>query len=56
VFLSGTAAKSTPIKKIENYVTPTNRPITDKLKDKLTAITENRDPDHKDWVTVVPIG
>jgi branched-chain amino acid aminotransferase len=56
VFLSGTAARITPIKKIENYITPTDRPITDKLKDKLTAITENRDPDHKDWVTVVPIG
>jgi branched-chain amino acid aminotransferase len=56
VFLSGTAARITPVKKIENYQTPTNRPITEKLREKLTAIYENRDPDHQDWVTVVPIG
>ena len=55
VFLSGTAARITPIKKIENYTTPTNRPITGKLKEKLTAITENRYPDHKDWVNIVPL-
>jgi branched-chain amino acid aminotransferase len=35
---------------------PTQRPITKKLKEKLTAITENRDPDYQDWVTIVPIG
>jgi branched-chain amino acid aminotransferase len=55
VFLSGTAARVTPVKKIENYTTPTERPVTTRLKNKLTAITENRDPDHKDWVTIVPI-
>jgi branched-chain amino acid aminotransferase len=55
VFLSGTAARITPIKKIENYKTPSERPITGKLKEKLTAITENRDPAHQDWVTIVPL-
>jgi branched-chain amino acid aminotransferase len=50
VFLSGTAAKITPVKRIENFTLSTHRPITDKLRDKLIAITENRDPSYKDWV------
>lgn len=50
VFLSGTAAKVTPVKRVENYVLSQHRPITAKLKDKLTAITENRDPAYQDWV------
>jgi len=55
-FLSGTAAKITPIKRIENYELPKTRPITEKLRDKITAITENRDPNYQDWVYVVPLG
>ncbi|MEB3358302.1 MAG: branched-chain amino acid transaminase [Synechococcales bacterium] len=55
VFLSGTAAKVTPVKRIENYNLPTERPITDQLRTRLTAITENRDPDFADWITVVPL-
>ena len=55
VFLSGTAAKVAPIGQIENYKLPAERPITTKLREKLAAITENRDPDHKDWVTIVPL-
>ena len=43
VFLSGTAAKVTPVKQIENYTLPGDRPITEKLRDKLTAITKNQD-------------
>jgi len=54
-FLSGTAAKITPIKRIENYELPKTRPITEKLRDKITAITENRDPNYQDWVYVVPL-
>lgn len=50
VFLSGTAAKITPIKQIENYMLPPSKPITEKLRDKLTAITENRDLNYQDWV------
>ncbi|WP_024546696.1 branched-chain amino acid transaminase [Picosynechococcus sp. NKBG15041c] len=50
VFLSGTAAKVTPVKRVENYTLPTERPITEKLREKLTAITENRDSDFSDWV------
>ncbi|WP_017306684.1 branched-chain amino acid transaminase [Spirulina subsalsa] len=55
VFLSGTAAKITPVKQIENYHLPKNRPITDKLREKLVAITENRDSDYQDWVYKIPL-
>lgn len=55
VFLSGTAAKITPVKRIESYEMPTNRPITEKLKEKLIAITENREPNYKDWVYAIPL-
>ncbi|MGQ9838733.1 MAG: branched-chain amino acid transaminase [Cyanobacteriota bacterium] len=52
-FLSGTAAKITPIRQIEQYLLPERRPITEQLRQKLTAITENRDPDYSHWVKVV---
>lgn len=55
VFLSGTAAKITPIRRIENYELPTVRPITEKLREKLTAINENRDPSYSHWVSPVTI-
>lgn len=55
VFLSGTAAKITPIKQIENYHLPAEKPITQKLRAKLIAITENRDPDYQDWVSKIPL-
>ena len=55
VFLSGTAAKITPVKSIENYLLSNERPITEKLKDKLTAITENREAKYQDWVYQIPV-
>lgn len=55
VFLSGTAAKITPVRRIENYELPTHRPITDKLREKLIAITENRDPAYRNWVRAVSL-
>jgi branched-chain amino acid aminotransferase len=55
VFLSGTAAKITPVKQIENYLLPSDRPITHTLKDKITAITENRDEQYRDWVFPIQI-
>jgi branched-chain amino acid aminotransferase len=55
VFLSGTAAKITPVKQVENYQLSSNRPITDKLKEKLTAITANQDSNYQDWVSVIEI-
>jgi branched-chain amino acid aminotransferase len=55
VFLSGTAAKVTPVKQVEMYKMGSDRPITDKLREKATAITENRDAKYADWVFKVPI-
>jgi branched-chain amino acid aminotransferase len=55
VFLSGTAAKITPVKRIEIYQLPFSRPVTEQLREKLTAITENREPNYKDWVFAVPL-
>lgn len=55
VFLSGTAAKITPVKRIENYEMPESRPITEKLKEKLTAIVENREPNYQDWVYPISV-
>ncbi len=56
VFLSGTAAKITPVKRIETYTLSQQRPITNKLREKLTAITENQDPKYKDWIFAINTG
>lgn len=53
VFLSGTAAKVTPVKRIESYHLSTNRPITEKIKHKLTAITKNQEPKYQDWIFTI---
>ncbi len=50
VFLSGTAAKVTPVRQVENYTLSTVRPVTDQIREKLSAITEGRDEQYKDWV------
>jgi branched-chain amino acid aminotransferase len=55
VFLSGTAAKITPVRRVESYELSTDRPITNTLREKLSAITENRDLDYKDWVFTIPL-
>lgn len=55
VFLSGTAAKITPVKRIETYEMPAAKPITDQLREKLSAITENRDSDYSHWVNVIAL-
>lgn len=55
VFLSGTAAKVTPVKQVESYQLRSDRPITDKIKQKLTTITENKDPAYQDWIYTVNI-
>jgi branched-chain amino acid aminotransferase len=55
VFLSGTAAKITPVKRIERFELPEERPITDRLKEKLIAIVENKDPDYQEWVYIISL-
>jgi branched-chain amino acid aminotransferase len=51
VFLSGTAARVTPVRRVETTDLPTVRPVMDQLRDRLTAITEGRDPAFDHWVT-----
>ena len=53
VFLSGTAAKVTPVRRIETTDLPVERPIMERLRERLTAITEGRDPAYDHWVTRV---
>lgn len=53
VFLSGTAAKITPVKRIETFKFGGDRPITHLLRDKLTAITENQDEEYHEWVFTI---
>ena len=55
LFLTGTAAKITPIRKIESTEISTNRPIMNLLKDKLVKITEGRDDDYSNWITRISI-
>jgi branched-chain amino acid aminotransferase len=55
VFLTGTAARITPVRRIETTDLATNRPIMERLRDRLTAITEGRDPAYEHWVTRIRI-
>ncbi|MCA2939795.1 MAG: branched-chain amino acid transaminase [Microcystis sp. M113S1] len=55
VFLSGTAAKITPIKRIETFSLPAAKPITYQLKEKLSSIVLNQEPKYQDWITKVPL-
>lgn len=55
VFLCGTAAKVTPVKRVENYQLPQDKIITNKIKKKLTAINENKEPEYQDWITIIDI-
>ncbi len=55
VFLSGTAAKVTPVRRVETTDMPVNRPVMEQIRERLTAITEGRDPDYDHWVTRIRI-
>ena len=55
VFLTGTAAKITPIRQIESTVLRSDRPFMQSLKSKLVAITEGRDPAYEHWVTRIAL-
>ena len=55
VFLTGTAAKITPVKQIESTQLNVDRPIMNKLKNKLIEITEGRSQDYDDWITRINI-
>jgi branched-chain amino acid aminotransferase len=53
VFLSGTAARVTPVRRIESTDLPTERPIMELLRDRLTAITQGLDSAYDHWVSRV---
>ncbi len=55
VFLTGTAAKITPIKQIESTKLVGSRKIMEKLKSKLIEITEGRSKDYDSWITRIKI-
>jgi branched-chain amino acid aminotransferase len=55
VFLSGTAARITPVRCVETTELPTHRPVMDRLRDRITTITEGRDPSYEHWVTRIRI-
>ncbi len=50
VFLTGTAAKITPIRKLEATILDSERPIMNSLRARLNSITEGRDSDYEDWI------
>lgn len=51
VFLSGTAARITPVRCVETTELPSQRPLMERLRDRITTITEGRDPSYEHWVT-----
>jgi branched-chain amino acid aminotransferase len=51
VFLTGTAARVTPIRRIETTDLVGPRPIMERLRDRLTAITEGTDSEYEHWIT-----
>ncbi|MEB3244177.1 MAG: branched-chain amino acid transaminase [Cyanobacteriota bacterium] len=55
VFLSGTAARITPVRCVETTELPTTRPVMDRLRDRITSITEGRDPEYEHWVSRIRI-
>ncbi|MCX5953848.1 MAG: branched-chain amino acid transaminase [Cyanobacteria bacterium] len=55
VFLTGTAARITPVRQLETTLLPSQRPIMDRLRDRMTAITEGRDPEYDHWVTRIRV-
>jgi len=53
VFLSGTAAKVTPVRRVETTDLSSDRPVMNAIRERITAITEGRDPAYDHWVTRV---
>ncbi|MBC1260191.1 branched-chain amino acid transaminase [Synechococcus sp. BSF8S] len=51
VFLSGTAARVTPVRRVETTDLPTERPVMELLRERLTRITMGNDPGYDHWVT-----
>ncbi|CAI8155455.1 MAG: branched-chain amino acid transaminase [Prochlorococcus sp.] len=56
VFLTGTAAKITPIRQLESTTFGKERPVMNALRQRLIEITEGRDPAYEHWVSRIDIG
>ncbi len=54
VFLTGTAARITPVKQIEQYKLPENGPVTNKLASLYKKIVAGKEPKYTDWSVVLP--
>ncbi len=50
LFLCGTAAQMTPIVSVENYRLPSERPIMNRLRDRMGAIVKGQDPNYCQWI------
>gem|GEM_PF-6076467 len=55
MFLSGTAAKLTPITKIEQYFLPEEKPVYTKLKALFDRVVLGEESEFEDWVTRISI-
>ncbi len=56
VFLCGTAAKVSPVSRIENYQVPqVPGPISQHIAKELTTICEGRHESYSEWITAVPL-
>jgi branched-chain amino acid aminotransferase len=51
IFFTGTAAKITPCKKVENISFSNERPICQKLQKALNNVFENSDGEFQGWIT-----
>ncbi len=55
VFFTGTAAKVTPVQKIEQYELPDSHPIADAIKAEFDAIASGKSANFQEWTTFVKI-
>ncbi|KGG12458.1 MULTISPECIES: branched-chain amino acid transaminase [Prochlorococcus] len=55
VFLTGTAAKITPIKRIESTVLNSQRPIMSKIRNRLISITEGNSDKFDSWANRIKV-
>ncbi|MFM8526128.1 MAG: branched-chain amino acid transaminase [Cyanobacteriota bacterium] len=55
VFLSGTAARVTPVRRVETTNLRSERPVMEAIRERLTAITEGREPAYEHWVTRIRV-
>lgn len=55
IFLCGTTAQVVPVASVENYVLSAQRPITQQLRQALSAIARGKNPKYDSWLTRVEL-